>query len=320
MDRILLTGATGVVGRRVLPLLVSAGHPVSAVSRTPEQAELLRAVGATPVSMDLFDPASVRAAVAGHGAVINLATHMPPSTVRMLFRRSWRENDRIRREGSANLAGAAASAGVGCFIQESFAPIHAEAGDRWIDEQWPVRPSVYNRTALDAEASVERYARGGGTGVVLRFAWFYGPDPVLRTMLEGVRKGWGPLPGAPNAYWSSVSNEDAASAVVAALGAPGGIYEVCDDEPVTRKEFSEVCARVLGVPAPRPLPRWLTVLGGGILELMSRSLRLSNAKLRASSGWSPRWRSVREGMPEAAAQLGLARARAPAREQVRAPG
>ncbi|HEY1417506.1 MAG TPA: NAD(P)H-binding protein, partial [Myxococcaceae bacterium] len=142
MDRILLTGATGVIGRRVLPLLVSAGHPVSAVSRTPEQAELLRAVGATPVSMDLFDPASVRAAVAGHGAVINLATHMPPSTVRMLFRRSWRENDRIRREGSAHLASAAAAAGVARFIQESFAPIHAEAGDRWIDESSPVRPSA----------------------------------------------------------------------------------------------------------------------------------------------------------------------------------
>ena len=320
MDRILLTGATGVIGRRVLPLLVSAGHAVSAVSRTPEHAELLRAVGATPVSMDLFDPASVRAAVAEHDAVVNLATHMPPSMVRMLLRRSWRENDRIRREGSANLAGAAAAAGVGRFIQESFAPIHANAGDRWIDEQSPVRPSAYNRTVLDAEASVERFARSGGAGVALRFAWFYGPDPILRTMLESVRKGWSPLPGAPEAYWPSVSHEDAASAVVAALGAPGGIYEVCDDEPLTRREFGEVCARVLGLPAPRPLPRWLTALGGGTVELMSRSLRLSNAKLKASSGWNPRWRSVREGLPEAAGQLGVVPAFASARRQVRAPG
>ena len=320
MDRILLTGATGVIGRRVLPLLVSAGHAVSAVSRTPEQAELLRAVGATPVTMNLLDPASVRAAVSGHGVVVNLATHMPPSMVRMLFRRSWRENDQIRREGSANLAGAAAAAGVRRFIQESFAPIHAEGGDRWIDEQWPVRPSAYNRTVLDAEASVERFAQSGGTGVVLRFAWFYGPDPLLRQMLDFVRKGWGPLPGAPEAYWPSVSHEDAASAVVAALGAPRGIYEVCDDEPMTRKEFGEVCARALGAPAPRPLPRWLTALGGGTVELMSRSLRLSNAKLRASSGWSSRWRSVREGMPEAAGQLGLVPAPASVRRQVRAPG
>src|SRR5215469_11257751 len=90
MDRILLTGATGVVGRRVLPLLISAGHRVTAVARTARQQDLLRTVGADPVSMDLFDPASVRTAVEGHDVVINLATHMPSSMFRMLFRRSWR--------------------------------------------------------------------------------------------------------------------------------------------------------------------------------------------------------------------------------------
>jgi nucleoside-diphosphate-sugar epimerase len=320
MDRILLTGATGMVGSRVLPLLVSAGHPVSAVSRTPEQAELLRAVGATPISMDLFDPGSVRSAVQGHEVIVNLATHMPSSLFRMLLRRSWRENDRIRREGSAILASAAAAAGLRRFIQESFAPIHQDGGADWIDERWPVRPAPYNRTVLDAEASVERYTRNGGTGVVLRFAGFYGPDPMLRQMLAGVRKGRAPLPGASGAYWSSVSHEDAATAVVMALGVPGGVYEVCDDEPVTRKEFADVCARAIGAPAPGPIPRWLTRLGGSTLELASRSLRLSNAKLRAASGWAPRWRSVREGLPEAARQLGFAPAPAVAGAQVRAHG
>ena len=320
MDRILLTGATGVIGRRVLPLLVSAGHPVSAVSRTPAQQDLLRAVGASPVSMDLFDPAAVRKVVEGHEVIVNLATHIPSSLFRTLLRRSWRENDRIRRDGSAILAGAAAAAGVKRFIQESFAPIHEDGGEDWIDERWPVRPAPYNRTALDAEASVERYAQGGGTGVVLRFAGFYGPDPMLRQMLNGVRKGWAPLPGAPGAYWSSVSHEDAATAVVAALGVPGGIYEVCDDRPVTRREFGEVCARALGVPAPRPIPRWLTALGGSMIELASRSLRLSNAKLRAATGWAPRWRSVREGLPEAVRQLGLAAAHPAPGAQVGAHG
>jgi nucleoside-diphosphate-sugar epimerase len=320
MDRILLTGATGVVGRRVLPLLVSAGHPVSAVSRSPEQAELLRAFGATPISMDLFDPTSVRSAVQGHDVVINLATHMPSSLLRMLLRRSWRENDRIRREGSAILATAAATSGVRCLVQESFAPIHQDGGADWIDERWPVRPAAYNRTMLDAEASVERYARRGGIGVVLRFAGFYGPDPMLRQMLAAVRKGWAPIPGPFSAYWSSVSHEDAATAVVAALGVPGGLYEVCDDEPVTRKEFAEVCARAIGAASPRPIPRWLTRLGGSTLELASRSLRLSNAKLRAASGWEPRWRSVREGLPEAARQLGLAPPPAVAGAQIQAHG
>ena len=318
MERILLTGATGVVGRRVLPLLVSAGHPVTAVARTPQQQELLRAVGATPVSMNVLDPASVRSAVAGHDADINLATHMPSSTFRMFLRRSWRENDRLRRDGSAILASAAASAGVHHFIQESFAPIHRDGGPDWIDERWPVKTAAYNRTVLDAEASAERFGRGGGRGLALRFAWFYGPDPMLRQILGTLRKGWMPLPGAPDAYWPAISHEDAATAVVAALRAPGGIYEVCDDEPLVRKEFGEVCARATGAGPPRPIPRWLSVIG--LFELMSRSLRLSNAKLRAATGWAPRWRSVREGIPEAARQLGLAVQRGAARAEVEAPG
>jgi nucleoside-diphosphate-sugar epimerase len=318
MDRILLTGATGVVGRRVLPLLVSAGHPVTAVGRTPQQQEVLRAVGATPVSMNVLDPASVRSAVAGHDAVINLATHMPSSMLRMFFRRSWRENDRIRRDGSAILASAAAAAGVRRFIQESFAPIHEDGGADWIDERWPVKTAAYNRTVLDAEASAERFGRGGGTGVALRFAWFYGPDPMLRQILGTLRKGWMPVPGAAGAYWPAVSHEDAATAAMAALRAPGGLYEVCDDEPLTRKEFGEVCARCVGAGPPRPLPRWLSAIG--LFELMSRSLRLSNAKLRAATAWAPRWRSVREGVPEAARQLGLAIQREAARVEVQAPG
>ena len=318
MDRILLTGATGVIGRRVLPLLVSAGHSVTAVGRTPEQQELLRAVGARPVSMNLLHPASVRAAVAGHDVVINLATHMPASMFRMFLRRSWRENDRIRRDGSAILASAAAAAGVRCFVQESFSPIHEDGGADWIDERWPVRTAAYNRSVLDAEASAERFGRGGGAGVVVRFAWFYGPDPMLRQLFGTVRKGWAPVPGAPGAYWPALSHEDAATAVVAALTAPGGVYDVCDDEPLTRRELGEVFARTVGVGDPKPIPGWLSFIG--LFELMSRSLRLSNAKLRAATAWAPRWRSVREGVPEAARQLGLASAHVLSRAEVGAPG
>jgi nucleoside-diphosphate-sugar epimerase len=91
---------------------------------------------------------------------------------------------------------------------------------------------------------------------------------------------------------------------------PGGIYEVCDDEPVTRMEFGEVCAGAIGVPPPRPGPRWLAALAGSTGELLSRSQRISNARLKGASGWAPRWKSVREGIPEAARQIGLGLARA----------
>src|ERR1044071_3947595 len=98
---------------------------------------------------------------------------MPRSSVRMLLPWEWRENDRIRREGSAALVDAAMHAGVARFIQESFAPVYEDGGDRWIDEQWPIRPTAYNRTVADAERSAARFAAAGGVGIVTRFAAFY---------------------------------------------------------------------------------------------------------------------------------------------------
>ena len=282
-----------------------------------------RAVDSATWPLYRFDP---RRIVAGQPPLVldsgpgklPVRDYMPSSMFRMFFRRSWQENDRIRRDGSANLAVAAAAAGVRRFIQESFAPVHEDGGADWIDERWPVRTAAYNRTVLDAEASAERFSRAGGTGVALRFACFYGPDPMLRQVLGTLRKGWMPFPGAPGAYWPAVSHEDAATAVVAALRAPAGVYEVCDDDPLTREEFGDVCGRAIGAGPPRPIPRWLSVIG--LFELMSRSLRLSNAKLRAATAWAPRWRSVREGIPEAARQLGLAQQHGAARAEVEAPG
>jgi nucleoside-diphosphate-sugar epimerase len=294
--RVLVTGATGVVGRRAVPLLVAAGHAVTAVGRSQPKRDALRAAGATPVDLDLFDAAAVRRAVAGHDAVVNVATHMPSSSTAMLLPWAWRENDRVRREGSAALAEAARAEGVSRFVQESFAPIYADGGDAWIDETWPVRPTRYNRSVLDAERSAERFAAAGGAGVVLRFGGFYGPDAFhMREMLDVARRGWLALPGPPEAFASCVSHDDAATAVVAALALPSGTYNVVDDEPLRRRDWAAALAHAFGIPTPRPLPRWLTRLGGSITELLSRSQRMSNAKLRAAAGWAPRWPSVREG-------------------------
>lgn len=301
--RILVTGATGVVGSHLVPMLVARGHRVTAVGRTPEKRARLESQGARAVALDLLDGAAARRAVEGQDVVVNLATHMPSSTLRMMLPWAWKENDRVRREGSAALAEAARQAGVSRFIQESFAPVYEDGGDRWIDETWPVRPAPYNRTVLDAERSAMRFGEGGGTGIVLRFAGFYGPDAFLRDMLGVVRRGWAPLPGAAGAYWSSVAHEDAAAAVAAALDIPGGIYNVCDDEPLTRREFADVAALAIGAAPPRLMPGWLAAMGGKTMALLSRSQRMSNARLREASGWSPRWRSAREGLPVAAREM-----------------
>ena len=302
-QRIFIAGATGVVGVHVVPMLIARGHEVTAIGRSPEKRAMLEAMGARAIELDTFDVTATRRALHGMTTVINLATHMPSSAFRMMLPWEWRENDRIRRDGSAVLADASMGAGVRRFMQESFAPIYEDGGDRWIDESWPVRPAPYNRSILDAERSAAQFSDRGGAGIVMRFAGFYGPDAMLEEMIGVVKKGWSPLPGSPSAYWSSVAQVDAASAVVALVEARAGFYNVCDDDPLTRRVFVEAIANAIGEKAPRPLPRILSALGGKSMELLSRSQRMSNARLKAETGWSPRWPSARDGVPAAIREL-----------------
>lgn len=298
-----VTGATGAIGRFVVPELVKRGWRVTAVGRSPAKRAELAAVGARGVELDMFDGNTVRRALDGHDAVINLATHMPSSIVRTLLPWEWRENDHIRREGSAALVDAALDVGVTRFIQESFAPVYEDGGNRWIDEQWPMRPTKYNRTVLDAEYSAARFTNAGRTGVVLRFASFYGADDFQREMMKSVRRGWMPIPGRPDAYWSYVAHIDVAMAVVASLDVPAGVYNIVDDEPLTRRELAEVLASIVGRKHLRFLPLWLTNLLGGPLPLLSRSQRMTNAAFKRVSGWTPRFPSARTGLPEAVRAL-----------------
>jgi nucleoside-diphosphate-sugar epimerase len=302
--RIFLTGPSGVIGRRVVPLLLKAGHDVTAAARTPGRREALVRAGVRPASVDLFSPNQLRVVVRGHDAVINLATHVPHSMARMFIPGGWRENDRIRRIGSANLVDAALAGGVRRFIQESFAPIYADGGDDWIDETAPVRPGRYNRTVLDAEAAALRFAGAGGVGVVLRFAAFYGPDATqLGQMVRLVRHGWAPLLGPAGSYFPSVSHDDAAAAVVAALELPAGVYNVVDDQPLRHREFVDALADAVGAKHPHLFPAVFAKLAGSVGRTIARSLRISNRKLRETSGWAPTYPSVREGFPAALSQV-----------------
>ncbi len=310
MQRIFIAGATGVIGRRVVPLLIEAGHRVTAVGRTPGKRSALQRAGATAIAVDLFDPTAVRRAVRGQEVVINLATHIPPSAWAFVPG-AWRATNRVRRQVSAHLAAAAVSAGAGRMIQESFAPIYADAGEHWIDEASPVRAARYNRAVLAAEAAAKQVTRDGGAGVVLRFAYFYGADSdFTRDAIRYVRGGRAPVFGSPSAYISSIAIEDAATAVVAALGLPAGRYNVADDRPVRRREFAETLAAALHAPAPAYFPPWVAMIGGSLGETLARSQRISNRRLRAASGWAPRYPSVAEGWPAVVTEL-LQRAAGP---------
>ena len=302
--RIFITGATGVIGRRVVPRLIEQGHAVTAVGRSPEKRGALARLGATALDVDLFASHTLYAALDGHDAVVNLATHMPASTARMLLPGAWRENDRLRSEASANLAGAATRAGVPRLIQESFAPVYPDRGNEAIDENTPLAPERFNRSIADAEQAALRFAERGGDAVVLRFAAFYGPDSkFLHELAVLVRHGIAPLFGPPEAFISSVSHDDAASAVIHALMLPSGVYNVSDDQPVSHRAYAEALADAIGAGTPHLPPVWLTPIMGSIGKMMARSESISNAKLRAT-GWAPRYRSVHEGFTAIARDLG----------------
>lgn len=301
--RIFVAGATGVVGRRAVHRLIAAGHDVTGVARSEAKAAELRAQGAVPATVNLFDRGAVADALAGHDVVCNLATHIPPMS-RAAVPGAWATNDRIRNEASHHLVSGALAAGAGRFVQESITFLYPDSGHLWIDEDAPFEPVGYVRSVRRAETAAAEFTDAGGTGIVLRFAMFYGPDSTHT--IDGVkaaRRRIAPFPGDPDGYLSSIHTDDAATAVLAALDAPPGTYNVGDDEPVTRRTHADILADALGRPRLRIVPRAVARLGGSKAELLTRSQRVSNRRFRQVTPWVPAYPSVRDGLPVVVAAL-----------------
>ncbi len=162
--RVFVTGATGVLGRESVTALVAAGHEVTGVARGPTKAELIRSMGGSAATVDLFDPVAVADAVRGHDAVCNLATNIP--TPARYFRRSpWETNSRLHAEASRNLVDGAIEAGATRYTQHSVAFMYADAGDRWLDESAPIDPPPHGAAVVEAEAQSQRFTDSGATGV-----------------------------------------------------------------------------------------------------------------------------------------------------------
>ena len=293
MHKVFVAGATGVLGRRVVAGLVAAGFDVTGVARRPASHAELAALGVRPVELDLFDRAAVHAAVADHQVVCNLATAIPVGD-RASQPSAWDANDRIRRVGSRNLADAALAAGASRYVQESIVFVYADGGDRLLDESAEIAATGVTGAALVAEGEAARFAEQGGAGVALRFGQFYGFDSghTVRA-IEAAMAGRPVELGAESAYRSSITTDDAASAVVAALDAPSGVYNVVDDRPLPRGEYVDALADALGVPSPAS--RSVTVELPPSFSVMLRSLRVSNRRFKEATGWQPRSPSAWEG-------------------------
>ena len=298
--KVFVAGATGVLGRATIPRLVTAGHEVRGAARSAEKADQLRGQGAEPVTVDLFDLASLRVAVDGCQGVIHMATNIPPLT-KAWKGTAWSTNDRLRREGTQAIADVCRDAGVEVLVKETVSFFYADGGDRWIDEDWPVERSPFSAASLDAENITLAFTGDRRRGVVLRFGLFYSHDARgLEESLKTARLGFGPMIGSASGYRASIHVDDAATAVVASLGAPAGVYNVAD-EPITNGEWNGAFAAAFGFKKLRATPAPAMKLGGRKLSVLGASRRIDSTRFREATGWTPVYRDAKVGLQAVAA-------------------
>jgi nucleoside-diphosphate-sugar epimerase len=308
--KVFVAGATGALGRVLVPQLVAGNHEVVGMTRTPSRKDLLRDLGARPVVADALDPDAVARAVAEAEpeVIVHQLTALSGTIDMRHIDRSFAETNRLRTEGTDHLLAAGRAVGVRRFVAQSFAgwpsartggPVKSEA-----DPLDPAPPAGL-RAMLEALRHLEEAVTGAGwtEGVVLRYGGFYGPGTSFSVKPEGehvalIRKRKFPVVGNGAGMWSFIHIEDAATATVAAIErGERGIYNVVDDEPAPVSVWLPVAAETLGAKPPRRLPRWLgRIAAGEAATVMMTEVRgASNEKAKRELGWSPRYRTWREG-------------------------
>jgi nucleoside-diphosphate-sugar epimerase len=284
--RVAVVGATGVVGRNLVPRLTERGHQVVAVVRDAGRAQALAAVGAEVRVADILDAARLVRAVEACDAAVHAATSVPrPDRPSADPQAAWAMHDRIRREGTANLLAACAEAGVRRYVQQSVAWLHRADGDAWVDETSAIEPGPRLASAVEMEALVQA---SGLDWCVLRGGAFYGPGSGREEAWAAeLRAGRLRLPGDGTDYVSLVHVVDFATAVIPAVeAAPAGSrYLVVDDQPVMQRELLGFVAARAGAAAPEP---------GG--PPPPSRCRASNARIKRELGWRPAYPTYRSGL------------------------
>lgn len=306
--RIFIAGATGVVGKQLVPLLVSRGHQVVATARTAEKAAALEAAGAVPTEVDGLDRTGVlRAVVAARpDVVVHQMTALADVTSFKNLDAALALSNRLRTEGTDNLLAAARAAGAHRFVAQSFTGWpNAPEGDRVKTEEDPLdsRPGRTMVRTLDAIRTLEGAVLGASDleGVVLRYGAFYGPGTSLAPggyVVEAVRKRRLPIIGDGTGVWSFIHIADAAHATQLAIeGGPAGLYNVVDDDPAEVAVWLPELARVIGARPPYRIPVWLGRLAAGEVgvRMMTQQRGSSNAKAKRLLGWQPAYSSWRDG-------------------------
>ncbi len=307
--RVFLAGATGAIGRRLVPLLVANGHEVVGTTRSPEKATALRAEGAEPAVVDALDRDAVVSSVlkAEPEVVVHQATALSSFAGSLRdFDREFEGTNRLRTTGTDNLLAGARMARARRVVAQSFTgwPYAREGGPvKTEDDPLDPAPAASMRRSHEAIRYLEAAVAGteGLEGVVLRYGGFYGPGTSLAEggpSLELVRRRRLPVVGSGAGVWSFIHIDDAAEATLAAIerGA-AGVYNVVDDDPAPVSEWLPYLARAIGAKRPRRVPVWLgrLVAGEAAVMMMTEARGASNAKAKRELGWQLAYPSWRKG-------------------------
>jgi nucleoside-diphosphate-sugar epimerase len=314
--KIFLAGATGALGKQLVPQLVANGHEVVGMTRSEAKVEQVRSLGARPVVADALDPDAVAQAVAQAEpeVIVHQLTALSGSPDMRHPDRFFETTNRLRTEGTDHLLAAGRAVGARRFVAQSFAgwPF-ARTGGPVKTETDPLDtnpPDGFRETHAAIRHLEEAVTSADWVeGIILRYGGFYGPGTSVSSdpraeISNGVRKRKFPIVGDGGGVWSFVHIADAASATVAAIerGRPG-IYNIVDDEPAPVRDWIPALADALGAKPPRRLPRWLGRLAAGeaATVMMTEIRGASNAKAKRELGWEPRYASWRQGFAEALA-------------------
>jgi nucleoside-diphosphate-sugar epimerase len=311
--KVFVAGATGAIGKQLVPMLVEGGHEVTAMTRTPAKADLMRPLGARPAIADALDPEAVAQAVAEAEpeAVINQLTAIDTGAVSRSMDKMFAQTNRLRTEGTDHLLAAARAVGARRFIAQSFAGWPYErTGGPIKSEEDPLQehpPKTVSET-LGAIKYLERVVTEveGIEGLALRYGGFYGPGTSIAVNPDGeqvemIRKRRFPVVGNGAGIWSLVHVHDAAAATVAALDrGRRGAYNVVDDEPAPVSVVLPELAKAVGAKPPRHFPRWVGRLlaGEGMTVMMTEVRGASNEKVKRELGWELRYPTWRQGFRE----------------------
>jgi nucleoside-diphosphate-sugar epimerase len=307
--RVFVAGATGAIGRQLVPRLVAAGHEVHGMTRSESKRGLLRELGAVPVVADALDAAQVAEAVgrARPEVIVHELTAIGALDMRH-FDRGFALTNRLRTEGTDHLLSAGQAVGVRRFVAQSVAAYgaYARTGGPVKSEDDPVEatPTPQMTGTLAAVRHLETAVLGARwtEGIVLRYGAFYGPGTSLapgEEQLELIRRRKFPVVGDGGGVWSFIHVADAADATVAAIEhGRRGVYNVVDDDPAPVREWLPELAQTLGAKRPMRVPRFVgRLFAGEVGVMMMTELRgASNAKAKRELGWRPAHPSWRQGL------------------------